>query len=45
MIKQIASTGRQLKWGVDNTALINAEDSLTNIKIQVPFYLRENATK
>ena len=42
---KIQSTERQLKWGGDNAALINAEDPLTNIKIQVPFYLRENVTE
>ena len=42
---KIQSTERQLKWGGDNAALINAGDPLTNIKLQVPFYLRENATE
>ena len=42
---KIQSTERQLKWGGDNAALINAGDPLTNIKLQVPFYLREDAAE
>src|SRR5947207_3304847 len=42
---KLQSTERQLKWGGDNAALINAGNPLANIKLQVTFYLRENAAE
>ena len=45
MVSKITEKERQLQWGGAVAANINAGDPLNNIKLQVPFYLRETAAE
>src|SRR6266496_3547479 len=44
-LAKLQRTERQLQWGGAVAANINAGDPLANIKLQVPFHLRENAAE
>src|SRR5436190_2352939 len=44
-LAKLQRTERQLQWGGAVAGNINAGDPLANIKLQVPFYLRETAAE